>query len=97
MPGGLRGWHGDMRAHLATVASNVGGVPVIIEHGVTGLLFEPGDVRMFAAYLARCALDSDYRHTLGEALYRRGKADFSEEDTGLRQLEIYNAVFRIFL
>lgn len=83
------------RAHLATVASNVGGVPVIIEHGVTGLLFEPGDVRMFAAYLARCALDSDYRHTLGEALYRRGKADFSEEDTGLRQLEIYNAVFRM--
>ena len=74
------------RAHLATVASNVGGVPVIIEHGVTGLLFEPGDVRLFAAYLARCALD---------ALYRRGKADFSEEDTGLRQLEIYNSVFRM--
>ncbi len=83
------------RAHLATVASNVGGVPVIIEHGVTGLLFEPGDVRLFAAYLARCALDADYRHTLGEALYRRGKADFSEEDTGLRQLEIYNSVFRM--
>ena len=83
------------RAHLATVASNVGGVPVIIEHGVTGLLFEPGDVRLFAAYLARCALDADYRHTLGEALYQRGKADFSEEDTGLRQLEIYNSIFRM--
>ena len=83
------------RAHLATVASNVGGVPVIIEHGVTGLLFEPGDVRLFGAYLARCALDADYRHTLGEALYQRGKADFSEEDTGLRQLEIYNSIFRM--
>lgn len=44
------------RAHLATVASNVGGVPAIIEHGVTGLLIEPGDVRMLAAYLARFAL-----------------------------------------
>ena len=32
---------------------------------------------------------------MGEALYRRGKADFSEEATGLRQLEIYNAVFRM--
>ena len=83
------------RAHLATVASNVGGVPAIIEHGVTGLLIEPGDVRMLAAYLARYALDEDYRHEMGEALYRRGKADFSEEATGLRQLEIYNAVFRM--
>ena len=83
------------RAHLATVASNVGGVPAIIEHGVTGLLIEPGDVRMLAAYLARFALDADYRHEMGEALYRRGKADFSEEATGLRQLEIYHAVFRM--
>ena len=76
------------RAHLATVASNVGGVPAIIEHGVTGLLIEPGDVRMLAAYLARYALDENYRREMGEALYRRGKADFSEEATGLRQLEI---------
>ena len=83
------------RAHLATVASNVGGVPAIIEHGVTGLLIEPGDVRMLAAYLARYALDENYRREMGEALYRRGKADFSEEATGLRQLEIYNAVFRM--
>ena len=70
-------------------------MPAIIEHGVTGLLIEPGDVRMLAAYLARFALDADYRHEMGEALYRRGKADFSEEATGLRQLEIYNAVFRM--
>ena len=83
------------RAHLATVASNVGGVPAIIEHGVTGLLIEPGDVRMLAAYLARYALDENYRREMGEALYRRGKADFSEEATGLRQLEIYHAVFRM--
>ncbi len=70
-------------------------MPAIIEHGVTGLLIEPGDVRMLAAYLARYALDENYRHEMGEALYRRGKADFSEEATGLRQLEIYNAVFRM--
>ena len=82
------------RMHCATIASNVGGVPAIIEHGVTGLLIEPGDVRMLAAYLARYALDENYRREMGEALYRRGKADFSEEATGLRQLEIYHAVFR---
>ena len=62
---------------------------------MTGLLIEPGDVRMLAAYLARYALDENYRREMGEALYRRGKADFSEEATGLRQLEIYHAVFRM--
>ena len=67
-------------------------IDILVE---SGLLIEPGDVRMLAAYLARYALDENYRHEMGEALYRRGKADFSEEATGLRQLEIYNAVFRM--
>ena len=62
------------RMRCATIASNVGGIPYIIEHGVTGLLFEPQNA---------------------EALDRRGKADFSEEATGLCQLEIYHAVFRM--
>lgn len=83
------------RAHLATVASNVGGVPAIIEHGVTACSRARRRAGWLAAYLARYALDEDYRHEMGEALYRRGKADFSEEATGLRQLEIYNAVFRM--
>lgn len=83
------------RAHLATVSSNVGGVPAIIEHNVTGLLFEPGDVRMLAACLARYALDADFRTRMGDALYSFGKEHFSEEATGLRQLEIYNTINRI--
>ena len=83
------------RAHLATVSSNVGGVPAIIKHNVTGLLFEPGDVRMLAACLARYALDEDFRARMGEALYAFGKDHFSEEATGLRQLEIYNTIFRL--
>ena len=83
------------RAHLPTVASDVGGVPVLIQNGVTGLLFEPGDVRMLAACLARYALDADYRQKMGDALYTYGRENFSEEATGLRQLEIYNTIYRL--
>lgn len=83
------------RAHLATVASDVGGVPVLIQNNVTGLLFEPGDVRMLAACLARYALDPDFRTRMGDALYTYGRENFSEESTGLRQLEIYNTIFRL--
>lgn len=83
------------RARLATVASDVGGVPVLIQNNVTGLLFEPGDVRMLAACLARYALDADFRTRMGNALYKFGKDHFSEEATGLRQLEIYNTINRM--
>ena len=31
------------RMHRATIASRVGGVPVLIDDGVNGLIFEPGD------------------------------------------------------
>ena len=82
------------RAHLATVATNVGGVPAIIENEVTGLLIEPGDVQGLADALTRFALDPDYRREMGDALFRRGMADFSEEATGDRQIEIYNLLGR---
>ena len=82
------------RAHLATVATNVGGVPAIIENEVTGLLIEPGDVQGLADALTRFALDPDYRREMGDALFRRGMADFSEEATGDRQIEIYNLLSR---
>ena len=82
------------RAHLATVATNVGGVPAIIENEVTGLLIEPGDVHALGEALKLYALDPDYRREMGEALFRRGRDDFSEEATGDRQIEIYHLLER---
>ena len=82
------------RAHLATVATNVGGVPAIIENNVTGILIEPGDAEALAAALTRYASDPDYRRAMGDALYLKGEADFSEEATGDRQMEIYDLVRR---
>ena len=82
------------RAHLATVATNVGGVPAIIENNVTGILIEPGDTEGLAAAMVRYASDPDYRKAMGDALYQKGRDDFSEEATGDRQMEIYDQVFR---
>ena len=46
----------------------------LIDGIVYDLLIEPGDVHMLAAYLARYALDEDYRHEMGEALAIIGSA-----------------------
>lgn len=41
------------RMHCATIASDVGGIPYIIEHGVTGLLFHPQDAEALGACIGR--------------------------------------------
>ena len=82
------------RAALPTVASRVGGVPYLIEHGVHGLLFEAGDAETLARHLVTLARDPDLRHRLGERLYQRGRADFSLESTLERQLSIYDVILR---
>ena len=82
------------RAHLATVSSIVGGVPMLIQTEENGILFEPGDTDALTDALVRLASSADFRYQLGEALYASAKAGFSVEATGERQLEIYRLVQR---
>ena len=82
------------RAGLPTVASRVGGVPYLIEDGVTGLLFEAGDPDGLARQLTALAQDATLRAHLGRRLYQKGKADFSLESTLQRQLHIYGTILR---
>ena len=82
------------RAALPTVASRVGGVPYLIEHGIHGLLFEAGDAEGLARHLVSLAQDPTLREHLGQRLYQRAKADFSLESTLERQLTIYRTILR---
>ena len=82
------------RARLATVSTSVGGVPDLIEHGVNGLLVEPGDADGFAAALTAYARDPALRKRMGQALYDTGRRRLSLTATGERQLEIYNIIHR---
>ena len=82
------------RFRCPTVASRVGGVPDLIEDGVTGLLFEPRDAEGLAACLLRLAGDPALRARLGESLYERARRDFSAEATVERQKEIYRVLLR---
>ncbi|MEG0442351.1 MAG: glycosyltransferase family 4 protein, partial [Oscillospiraceae bacterium] len=77
------------RAGLPTVASRVGGVPYLIDHGVNGLLFEAGNAEELGKHLATLAQDATLREHLGQRLYHRAKTDYSLERTITRQLEIY--------
>ena len=82
------------RASLPTVASRVGGVPYLIEHGIHGLLFEAGDAQALARHLVALARDPDLRAHMGQRLYQRARQDFSLESTLRRQLTIYETILR---
>ena len=82
------------RAGLPTVASRVGGVPYLIDHGVNGFLFQPGDAEALSRHLITLARDKALREHLGRRLYEKGRSQFSLESTLDRQLEIYRAILR---
>ena len=82
------------RAHKCVVSSRVGGVPALVTDGETGFLFEPGDADALAAHLSALAASEQLRKTLGEALYRKAKAEFSAAATCARQEAIYRQVLR---
>ncbi len=83
-----------IRLHCATIASRVGGVPALIDHGVSGLLFEPGDYKTLAAHMVAMASDRNLRETTAARLYEKASAQFSFEATVRKQREIYATILR---
>ena len=65
------------RAGVPTVATNVGGIPEIIEHEQTGLLVEPKDPHALAAALNRLIANEPFGKKLGAALKQKIQRDFS--------------------
>lgn len=82
------------RFAVPTVATRVGGVPALIQHDVTGLLFQPGDWETLARYLADLAADPALRRRLGGRLLEKGRAEYSIENTVRQQLDIYESILR---
>lgn len=82
------------RFALPTVATEVGGVPSLIQHSATGLLFQPRDYETLGRYLASLASDPALRRRLGDKLLERGRAEYSIEHTVQRQLDIYASILR---
>lgn len=80
---------------LPVVATDVGGIPEVIEDGVTGLLVPPEDPPALAAGLARLIDDRDYRERLGRAGKKRVEALFSVERMTANFHEAYDRLDRL--
>lgn len=82
------------RMRCATIASNVGGVPYLIDHETNGLLFEAQDVQTLSAHMSRLADDAALREHMGQALYEKTKREFSLDVMVEKQKNIYATILR---
>ncbi len=80
------------RQKKATISSKVGGIPEMIQHNHSGLLFPVGDVDCLAEYIEELALDPQKRKVLGETFYQEVKERFSAEQMVKQHIHIYEQI-----
>jgi glycosyltransferase involved in cell wall biosynthesis len=66
-----------MASRTPVIASNVGGIPEIIDDGSSGLLFQPGDAAALAEAIAELLASEARRESISEAALRSVAARFT--------------------
>jgi glycosyltransferase involved in cell wall biosynthesis len=78
-----------MEAGKPVVATRVGGIPDMVEDGVTGLLVPPNDPEALAQGIAMMLYDPDRAARLGGAARERRRTEFSIEATARHFEDLY--------
>jgi glycosyltransferase involved in cell wall biosynthesis len=84
-----------MAAGLPVLATAVGGVPEVIEPGVSGLLVAPGRVDAMADALGRLADSAPARARLGAAARERVGRHFHQRDSARRTIAVYRQLLNL--
>jgi L-malate glycosyltransferase len=77
-----------MACEVPVIATNVGGVPEVVEHGVDGYLVEPGDVQQAARYAIEILSRADRGHEMGQRARINAKKKYCANDV-IPQYERY--------
>lgn len=78
-----------MSCEVPVIATAVGGLPEVVDHGETGFLFEVGDVEAMAGVAIEVLGDDSRRAQIGREGRRRAIRRFSED----RVVEMYRDVY----
>lgn len=83
-----------MMAGLPVVATRVGGVPELVEDGLTGFLVPPKDPQALSKVLRRLVEDRDLRQRMGHAGLARARKEFTLERMVAETERQYEMVLR---
>ena len=81
-----------MACEKPLVGTEVGGLPIIIDHGKTGLLIPPGDSVSLAVALKKILLEKDYQKKMGKAARERVEQQFTWREIAKRTVDFYRRV-----
>jgi L-malate glycosyltransferase len=81
-----------MACEVPVISSNAGGLPEVVDDGVTGFLRPVGDVEGMTAAALRLLGDEDLRRSFGEAARRQAVERFSQDAVVGRYRSLYERV-----
>jgi glycosyltransferase involved in cell wall biosynthesis len=79
---------------VPVITTSVGGIPEIIQDGVSGILVRAGDHRETANAIRKLLEDGGLRYTLGKNLQARVLSDFSAQQMCDRYLDVLSPTFK---
>jgi glycosyltransferase involved in cell wall biosynthesis len=81
-----------MAAGLPVAASRVGGVPDLVDHQITGLLFDPENLENMANCIEFLISNPEFRSTAGRAGKKKALEEFHPSRIAERHIEIYQEI-----
>ena len=81
-----------MSAEVPVVASNIGGLPEVVEHGKTGFLHDPTHVAGFVNSVLKLLSNETLRRTMGRRARRVARERFSVDEMVGRYLRLYESL-----
>jgi N-acetyl-alpha-D-glucosaminyl L-malate synthase BshA len=81
-----------MSAEVPVVASNVGGLPEVVTHGVTGYLHDPGHVPGFVSSVLKLLTHETLRRTMGRRGRTLARERFSVDEMVDRYVKVYDSL-----
>src|SRR5690625_2607351 len=79
-----------MACEVATIGTNVGGIPEVIEHGKTGYVVELGDTVTAANYAIRLLKDKQLLQTFSKQALQRARSLFHSKEIVEQYIALYN-------
>jgi N-acetyl-alpha-D-glucosaminyl L-malate synthase BshA len=81
-----------MSAEVPVVASNLGGLPEVVEHGVTGFLHDPRSIDGFVSSILRLLKSERLRRAMGRRGRQVAREKFDVNDMVDRYIKVYESL-----
>lgn len=81
-----------MSAEVPVVASSIGGLPEVVEHGMTGFLHDPGHLAGFVGSSIKLLTNDRLRRTMGRRGRRVARDRFSVDEMVDRYVRVYETL-----